>query len=814
MLTIQYKPVDAQSRLKIMLLGDSYTAGNGARNDDGATDNFGPKGCYRSNSNWGQQYVNQLNEVGVNATLINRACSGSVTNDLLYDNDMEQDGLWIQNPEAYGVNASDSDDTIISKLVNQVYCPKREAGEEYYRINILEKTDTKLKFECRRYIKAQLESVDDSVDLVLMTMGGNDIKFSDIVMGCFAPILSSPTKCENTYDESDDAAKSIGTGSYQSNMQSIIAKLQSKLRSDAKVVLLNYPYLAKDDNFILKDAFGSSSYEASKFVRELGRLGDTVQANLIPASQPGKAKIYYFDDLKDHFEGHEPDMSDFWHNNSDKWINTFGSRLPTDWFHFNPTGHKEVANDLYQKLESYIGEFPAKNKKDYDVVFIYNESGDADSYNLDDLGIKGITIGKIRDKILSVSNTARFGIIGYNLWTGSAGRTGDKYALKQDFTSDIIQLARRMPRPSNQTGLTMPGTLKQSIETALAMKWRPGVKKLIYIIGKTTKDDDVFEDTYYKDVIQKSLALDPVAISSIMAAKTYGTADTQADKLAAETGGIVVSSAKPKDYSSNYVATQTNNSTISTPYAWAGEGVTGRVGDNISFDASGSYDQNGISSYEWDIDNDGEFDITATDPKAGHIYKNEYKGLVVLKVNSYQGTSALASISANITKDGDVIDDETDNCPLDWNEDQADADGDGVGDVCDESPGIVGYKPEQDPPPADAGTELAPREYQSENDLSYKKGLTDVSESSTDTAKVKSAFLDKQEVDLNRQPKKISEFPNKTKNYEKEQKNLFKNENLSNNNPRFNWLIIAGTVTGVGAAAYILNANLFEEEEV
>ncbi|OLE23036.1 MAG: hypothetical protein AUG44_23220 [Actinobacteria bacterium 13_1_20CM_3_71_11] len=37
--------------IKIVQIGDSYSAGNGAR------DYYGPRGCYRSHSNWAERYV-------------------------------------------------------------------------------------------------------------------------------------------------------------------------------------------------------------------------------------------------------------------------------------------------------------------------------------------------------------------------------------------------------------------------------------------------------------------------------------------------------------------------------------------------------------------------------------------------------------------------------------------------------------------------------------------------------------------------------------------------------------------------------------
>jgi hypothetical protein len=49
-----------QPVLKVVLLGDSYMSGNGARSPSNAWDYYGPEDCLRSHSNWGEQWANSL----------------------------------------------------------------------------------------------------------------------------------------------------------------------------------------------------------------------------------------------------------------------------------------------------------------------------------------------------------------------------------------------------------------------------------------------------------------------------------------------------------------------------------------------------------------------------------------------------------------------------------------------------------------------------------------------------------------------------------------------------------------------------------
>ncbi len=688
----------AASRIKVTLLGDSYIAGNGARKSDGSTDNYGPKDCYRSNSNWGKKYIEQLRSLGNNITLINRACSGSVTNDLLYDNDMDDDGHWIVTPSFLGVDQNDPDEVIYDAIKNKYQCEKRETEEEYYRFHIKQKTDQIIEFGCTRFVKAQLNFVDESSDVVIVSVGGNDAEFAAVVTNCFAPVLSSSNACREQVRRSAGFSENENAYSYKRNMGEIFKRLREKLRSDAKVVLVGYPYLAKDDNFVLNDLFGPGSYEASKNVRELGRLGDEVQRGVIPEHEPDKAGIYYFDGIKEHFVGYEPDMGDFWHN-SEKWINTFGSRLPTDWFHYNPRGHQEVANVLYQKLEDQVDGFPLRTQQDYDVVFIYNEASEANFYQRDDMAIKGLVIGGIRNQIVEVANTYRFAVVAYNRAEGSNGKTGPKSQVNLNFTSSLAQLSTKVPRFTNLLGRTQHGELKNALHMALDLKWRPGVKKLIYIVGKTTGDDEGLNvHEHYADVVKKALEIDPVAISPIMAANNSladtGSEDESAKYLATHTAGSYNQQAKRNDYTPATVGQQINDTSVTAPYAWAGEGLNAKIGEEVALDGSGSYDTNGITQYQWDVDLDGTYEISSTEPVSEYVFDEGYEGLITLKVTNASGKFATATFKAVITRDGDSIDDELDNCIDDWNEDQSDVDEDGIGDVCDDAPGLAGY---QDP---------------------------------------------------------------------------------------------------------------------
>jgi hypothetical protein len=678
------------------LMGDSYTAGNGARKYFNATDNYGPKGCYRSNSNWGSKYSDILRSLGYNITLINRACSGAVSNDLLFEKSTSDLTSHLIANETANIQYSDSDENVKAKLRTANYCNKTSNGEEVYRINLLNHKPDTTYFECRKYLKPQLDSVDNSVDIILMTLGGNDLEFADVVAKCFAPIASEGSVCEKRIEESEKQLYTTNSASLKSNMNLIFTKLREKLRPDAKVVLLNYPYLAKNDNYEIGNRFTFGSYKAAANVRNLGRSGDELQRTIIPPNSTSKANIYYFDKVKEHFIGHEPDMSDPIFNNIDRWLNTFNNRMVADWFHFNPEGHKQVANILDKELTNQIGKLPAHSLTDYDVTFVFNESGDADWYGRDDINNKKLLVGKIIDKIQQQSASSRFSLIGYNLWTGSGGRTGPKYAQLKEFTSANGSFNQQLNKFNYPLGQTHPGALKDALSLANKQQWRPGVKKLIYIIGKTKLDDGTsLLPELYSEVINDTKQYTMAQIIPIRFTRSTSEIDDGANYIAQTFGSSTIQSSTPDRYNTDAIASLANNQTINTPYAWPGEEIVSAINQSITLNASGSYDSSGIIRYEWDINDDGTYDIVTADSIIEYTYQNLYEGVVRLRVTNSGGAHSIATLLVKITKDGDQIPDEIDNCPLESNEDQLDADSDGMGDICDVDPGIPGY---QEPP--------------------------------------------------------------------------------------------------------------------
>jgi lysophospholipase L1-like esterase len=283
----------ATQTLNIALIGDSYTAGNGA----GSYESGAEGTSYRSTINWGRNYAAWLNAQGVHTTVTNLAYSGSTTADVL---------------------------------------------------------------------NSQIAQIPTGTNLVMLTIGGNDVNFGDIVQQCFVIAIRDPAGCRD-----DINAATAGIPTLMSNTQQIFSQLQSKLGANAKVVLVGYPLLSNTDDYTLtqcEDGFlgiicsTPDSYNAGTAVRNLGKQATTQQQSLVNQWNASHSlKVTYISGVANAFAGHEPDPS-VTNKNNYRWMNEFleteghlasdgttTSSMTTDtncWYHPNVIGHQQIAAEI------------------------------------------------------------------------------------------------------------------------------------------------------------------------------------------------------------------------------------------------------------------------------------------------------------------------------------------------------------------------------------------------------------------------------------------------------------------------------------
>jgi VCBS repeat-containing protein len=640
------RAADTRTPLKIALVGDSYSAGNGAGSYQA------PHGCYRSSNNWASRYASWLDGQGYAVTLVNRACSGGVTST-------------FNAPRKLGSFAAFGS------------CPKESPDATTTQVGTLPDGGV----TCQSTLNAQMDSLGKDTDLVLLTFGGDDIDFSDIVKQCFIVGLRDPGSCRSKVN-----AAEAGLAGVQSNLTSIFATMRSKLRPDAKVVLLGYPQLVGNIPYVLKSHNllhqVTDSYDAAQAVRQLGTHGQGVQQAAVDAANlaAGTHFVTYVDNVIDEFTGHEPDPHAF-HSNSSRWINEeFDTSNTNEWYHPNDKGHTAYANLLETHGAFDAGSGTAGTGGSLDLAFV-----------IDTTGSMGSTIDAVKSQVDAVADQLAASTSSYRIAVTSfrdqPSYTGDPndYASRVDqpFTTDTGAIKTAVDGLTASGGGDTPESAYSGIEAAIGLPWRPGVKKeIIVFTDAPPHDPEPISGLTASKVVSDALAVDPAVVNvvnagdaSALSTVTDGTGGSMVSATDSDTVGAAIS--------------KTIDTSLKSPYVWLGESYTGAVGSAVHFDASGSFDPDGEAlAYAWDLNGDGTTDATTATPTLDWTYTADFDGTVSVTATNPAGLSGQATAAVHVDEDGDGVPAAADNCPKVANVDQTDTDNDGIGDACDSTSGI------------------------------------------------------------------------------------------------------------------------------
>jgi lysophospholipase L1-like esterase len=313
-------------QLDVLVIGDSYSAGNGA---SGTT--YGPAGCYRNSTHWGERYAAGLRDQGYTVTLTNHACSGGRTPDVHTPRPMDtQSGRTTPAPP--GVTTTSQAD---AHLAAADPCNTRTfPAEEFWTYRATSVFAGTIVYDCTRTLRPQADFVTPDTDLVVFTMGGNDAGFSTIVEGCFVVATRTADACRTAVA----AARALIPAIKQGLVDDVAALRARGLRADAKIAQLGYPFLQVDNDFVLPDpAAPLAPYPAGDEVRRL--IADaTAELATVPtvvnAVQPGQ--MTFVGGVTEKFAGHEPDART---TNPQTWIKEALSGPDTNlWYHPNDAG--------------------------------------------------------------------------------------------------------------------------------------------------------------------------------------------------------------------------------------------------------------------------------------------------------------------------------------------------------------------------------------------------------------------------------------------------------------------------------------------
>lgn len=318
---------------KIVHLGNSFSAGNGARRLDGSKDFHSVKGCYRSQSNWGSRFATSLRDI-FSVVYINRACLGGVLAQIIEERRMGT--IW------------------------NLSCPSPEfPDEEIIRDELI---------KCGRFLRPQIESVDESTDLVLLTIGGNDGKFANIVQYCYALGIRDKLLCRTAINFANSVLDT-----FANDLTNTLVRIKSEMKPSGKIVLVTYLHLTLKKRFIFGGLGGDLDVTAK--IRNLGERADTVQRVAVNNANfvLGDDSVVLFDRTKEVFNTHEPDPTVG--RNPDRWLNEFFEGEVPESYHPNALGHQKWGQEL-SILEAQI-DVPDITTEggNIDLVFVVDSTG-------------------------------------------------------------------------------------------------------------------------------------------------------------------------------------------------------------------------------------------------------------------------------------------------------------------------------------------------------------------------------------------------------------------------------------------------------
>ncbi|WP_214406911.1 SGNH/GDSL hydrolase family protein [Pseudonocardia lacus] len=157
----------------------------------------------------------------------------------------------------------------------------------------------------------QFLALSDRTDLVTITIGGNDVGFINVVLGC---VTGTDAQCTAAVDQAVRSGETTLPGRLDATYATI-----EKRAPRAEVVVLGYPRLVEPDGACL-----TPSKRA-----DLNRGADALHE--VISDRAAAAGVAYVD-VRDHFAGHGA-------CGPDPWINPFSAARIVESFHPNRDGY-------------------------------------------------------------------------------------------------------------------------------------------------------------------------------------------------------------------------------------------------------------------------------------------------------------------------------------------------------------------------------------------------------------------------------------------------------------------------------------------
>ena len=291
----------ANRHLSVVLIGDSYTAGNGSLAEGPGEYYFGPAGSYRSHLNWGSLYTDWLNEQGVHARITNLAYGGAQTSHMA-----EQIAAIPDDADLVLLTIGGNDANFSSIIMSCFTTLAAIPGNATMCINAIDSANQLLPTVISR-TQAVLDSLDaklaDHAQIVLMGY----------------PLLSQ--------DKLDNLSYAVACP------QAVFSGFQGSC--------LNM-------------------YDAAQAIRSLGEQAETLQRSMVAAWDASHARQARYVGVIESFSGHEPDPA-ITAKNPYRWFNELyeaAGRVGADGRTTSLSGEQPVAGSLMANFTASVGNDP------------------------------------------------------------------------------------------------------------------------------------------------------------------------------------------------------------------------------------------------------------------------------------------------------------------------------------------------------------------------------------------------------------------------------------------------------------------------
>ncbi len=619
--------------LSVVVMGDSYSAGNGAGSY------FGPVDSFRSRNNYGHRYVDWLNRQGVHATLTTTAWSGNTTVDVV--------GGQIRQLPAdadlvlFTIGGNDGN---FGEIVSNCFALGMRSAQG-----------------CKARVAEARELIND-------------------------------TGPQGFRQRTENVLRVIDKRLARSEAEIVLIGYPHLSLPDPGYILRDC--VRWQDSFCVEYVHYSAVNDIRRLADEAAAVQ---QALVDSWNRNSDRKVHYVNSIRSRFASHEPDPSVLNKNDYrwlNEFFETEGQRAKNgttesrfsaekmEWYHPNKIGHDEIAAAIREQIGVPDNAQAITPKSgNVDIVFAIDTTGSM----VDDIDVVRANVTDIMSRVSEVTTSARFALVTYQDFPEAGGSLGDYPArVDHDFTSDSASLRAALDSLVVGGGGDYEEAVYSGIAAALDLDWRPGVKKMTIVLGDAPpKDPEPITGHAWQSIAQRAYEIDPVEVYGVDTAELASEPFTS---LVEASGGQVLKVSDVADIPQAIV--DTVDDVLAKPFAWIQGPYTLAVGEEVTLDGRASYAVTGeLVKFEWDLDGDGVFERESSGPEITHAWTAPFSGTIGLRVTDSAGLVATGSTQVDVSDDGDGIPAADDNCPAVANHGQGDEDGDGIGNECDDTPG-------------------------------------------------------------------------------------------------------------------------------